>query len=87
MLHEEAFALFERHIWVYNDINKHMKQTCFLFHRHFKGIICFTNLAKFTCSDIREMRGIVFIANNKLEIHSFWPLMLIAKTTGILLRN
>ena len=36
MLHVEAFAIFERHIWVYNDINKHMKQICFLFHRHFK---------------------------------------------------
>ena len=35
MLHVEAFAFFERHIWVYNDINKHMKHTCFLFHRHF----------------------------------------------------
>ena len=37
MLHVEAFVLFERHIWVYNDINKHIKQTCFLFHRHWEA--------------------------------------------------
>ena len=53
MLHVEASTLFERHIWVYNDINKHMKQTCFLFHRHFKTQrhereVNWTNLADVT---------------------------------------
>ena len=65
MLHVEAFAFFERHIWVYNDINKHMKQTCFLFHRHFKLYCCKAVLhlsgnsaIKVYCQQIVNSRGL-----------------------------